>query len=76
LEAIDKSITGHCQSQMVIRCMHIALLCVQEDPSERPDMATVIFMLRSQSMTLPAPTAPTILFLNSTTGSQVPLTEK
>jgi hypothetical protein len=61
---------------MVIRCMHIALLCVQEDPSERPDMATVIFMLRSQSMTLPAPTAPTILFLNSTTGSQVPLTEK
>jgi serine/threonine protein kinase len=76
LEAIDKSISGVCPSQMLIRCIHIALLCVQEDPSERPDMATVIFMLRSQSMTLPAPTTPRVLFLNSTTYSQVPLSEK
>jgi hypothetical protein len=78
LEAIDRSVTGHCPSQGLIRCMHIALLCVQEDPSERPEMANIILMLRSQSMNLPVPTAPMVFLrsLSSTTGSQVPLSEE
>lgn len=56
----------------------VALLYVQEDPSERPNMATVILMLRSQSMTLPAPTSPMICLLSviSTASSHSPLSEE
>jgi hypothetical protein len=64
LEAIDKSVTGHCPAKELIRYMHIALLCVQEEPSKRPEIANVILMLRSHSMTLPAPTAPNALMVS------------
>ncbi|KAJ4790964.1 cysteine-rich RECEPTOR-like kinase [Rhynchospora pubera] len=35
------------------RCAHIALLCVQEDPTNRPTMATIRHMLGSPSLTIP-----------------------
>ncbi|KAJ4780048.1 cysteine-rich RECEPTOR-like kinase [Rhynchospora pubera] len=35
------------------RCTHIALLCVQEDPTNRPTMATIRNMLGSPSLTIP-----------------------
>ncbi|KAL6609733.1 hypothetical protein ACP70R_039702 [Stipagrostis hirtigluma subsp. patula] len=44
--------------QEMLRCVHVGLLCVQEDPHLRPAMASVIIMLNSRSITLPAPTAP------------------
>ncbi|KAL6841447.1 hypothetical protein ACP4OV_028965 [Aristida adscensionis] len=44
--------------QEMLRCIHIGLLCVQEDPQLRPGMASVVLMLNSRSITLPAPTAP------------------
>ncbi|KAJ3704929.1 hypothetical protein LUZ61_008634 [Rhynchospora tenuis] len=76
--AIDKSVSSHCPSQELIRCIHVGLLCVQDDPSERPNMASVLHMLRSESMTLPAPSAPPFLFsgANSAGCSQISLTEK
>lgn len=36
------------------RCVHIALLCVQEDPIDRPHMETVKNMLASPSMLIPS----------------------
>ena len=42
----------------VIRCIHIGLLCVQEDPTERPKMATIVLMLNSYSVSLPLPKKP------------------
>ncbi|KAG0518621.1 hypothetical protein BDA96_09G191700 [Sorghum bicolor] len=44
--------------QEMLRCIHIGLLCVQEDPHLRPSMASVVVMLNSRSITLPAPAAP------------------
>ncbi|TVU02142.1 hypothetical protein EJB05_52366 [Eragrostis curvula] len=44
--------------QEMLRCIHMALLCVQEDPQLRPSMASVVVMLNSRSITLPAPTVP------------------
>jgi hypothetical protein len=78
LETVDKSVIGRCPSQELIRCIHIALLCVQEDPSARPDMETVILMLKSRSMTLSTPTAPKFFFriVVSTTDNQIPVTEE
>ncbi|CBI29180.3 unnamed protein product, partial [Vitis vinifera] len=42
----------------VIRCIHMGLLCVQEDPDDRPSMASVVLMLSSYSVTLPLPQQP------------------
>ena len=44
--------------QEVSRCIHMGLLCAQEDPEDRPTMATVVLMLNSYSVTLPLPREP------------------
>ncbi|PQM36928.1 cysteine-rich receptor-like protein kinase 10 [Prunus yedoensis var. nudiflora] len=41
-----------------MRCIHIGLLCVQPNISERPTMASVVLMLTSNSLTLPVPSQP------------------
>ncbi|KAJ6793427.1 G-type lectin S-receptor-like serine/threonine-protein kinase [Iris pallida] len=40
------------------RCLHVGLLCIQENPEERPTMSTVVLMLRSEQMALSPPTSP------------------
>ncbi|CAI0407084.1 unnamed protein product [Linum tenue] len=42
----------------VARCIHIGLLCVQENINDRPTMAAVALMLCSHSVTLPLPSKP------------------
>ncbi|KAK6253021.1 hypothetical protein QUC31_014741 [Theobroma cacao] len=39
-------------------CLTVGLLCVQEDPSDRPTMSQVVFMLGSEIASLPAPKQP------------------
>lgn len=46
------------RAQEMLRCIHVALLCVQEDPLDRPSMASVVVMLNGRSITLPVPGAP------------------
>jgi hypothetical protein len=48
----------------MLRCIHVALLCVQEDAHLRPGMAAVVVMLNSNSITLPVPTPPAYLVPN------------
>ncbi|KAJ0101317.1 hypothetical protein Patl1_03700 [Pistacia atlantica] len=40
----------------------MGLLCVQEDPTDRPTMSTIVLMLNSYSVTLPAPQQPAFFF--------------
>ncbi|KAF7836272.1 Cysteine-rich receptor-like protein kinase 10 [Senna tora] len=42
----------------VLKCVHIGLLCVQEDAADRPTMSLVVVMLASDTMTLPNPKKP------------------
>ncbi|KAK6268933.1 hypothetical protein QUC31_013093 [Theobroma cacao] len=39
----------------MLRCIHIGLLCVQENVVDRPTLATVVLMLNSFSISLPVP---------------------
>ncbi|KFK31914.1 hypothetical protein AALP_AA6G175100 [Arabis alpina] len=55
LELLDPTFGEDYQSDEVTRCIHIALLCVQEDPVDRPTLSTVILMLTSSSISLPVP---------------------
>ena len=40
----------------ILRCIHIGLLCVQENVDDRPNMASVGLMMNSNSIALPLPT--------------------
>ena len=54
-----------------MRCFHIGLLCVQENPAKRPTMATIVLMLNSYSVSLPVPQRPA-LFNRYRTQSRTP----
>ncbi|KAL7213356.1 hypothetical protein ACSBR2_015970 [Camellia fascicularis] len=58
LDLMDSTLEGSYSRSEVIRCIHIGLLCVQEDPESRPSMATVVLMLNSYSVTLSVPQQP------------------
>ncbi|WVZ85384.1 hypothetical protein U9M48_032320 [Paspalum notatum var. saurae] len=59
--------------RQAMRCVHVALLCVQADRSKRPDMGPVITMLRSDGgAELPEPSLPGYV-VRSTTASGVRL---
>ncbi|XP_054787222.1 cysteine-rich receptor-like protein kinase 29 [Prosopis cineraria] len=51
----------------IMRSIHIALLCVQENAVERPTMASVELMLNSYSLSLPSPSRPPCLMNYSST---------
>ncbi|KAK3433336.1 hypothetical protein EUGRSUZ_D00850, partial [Eucalyptus grandis] len=57
LELVDANLIGSCPRNEALRLIHISLLCVQEDPSFRPTMSTVVLMLGSES-DLPHPKSP------------------
>ncbi|XP_048132900.1 cysteine-rich receptor-like protein kinase 44 isoform X7 [Rhodamnia argentea] len=54
---IDPSITSGSSTE-IARCIHIGLLCVQENFASRPSMASVFLMLNSHSVTLQVPSRP------------------
>ncbi|KAK2398466.1 putative receptor protein kinase [Trifolium repens] len=51
----------------IMRCIHIGLLCVQENAASRPTMASVVLMLNSHSLTLSRPSEPAF-FVGSEVG--------
>ncbi|XP_061353849.1 cysteine-rich receptor-like protein kinase 10 isoform X3 [Gastrolobium bilobum] len=52
----------------IMRCIHIGLLCVQENVASRPTMASVVLMLNSYSVTLSLPSEPAF-YVDSRTGN-------
>ncbi|CAO2842644.1 unnamed protein product [Amaranthus hypochondriacus] len=54
---IDPTLSTERITEMV-RCIHMGLLCVQENVEDRPTMSSVVLMLSSHSLTLPIPSHP------------------
>ncbi|KAJ0983302.1 hypothetical protein J5N97_011557 [Dioscorea zingiberensis] len=61
LDLKDQSLGDEFQAVEVMRCIHVGLLCVQEDPALRPRMASVVLMLSNFTMSLPKPSTPAFL---------------
>ncbi|XP_028059300.1 cysteine-rich receptor-like protein kinase 10 isoform X3 [Camellia sinensis] len=57
LDIVDSTLMTGSKSE-IMRCFHIGLLCVQENPTDRPTMASVVNMLISSSFTLSLPARP------------------
>ncbi|CAL5070208.1 unnamed protein product [Urochloa decumbens] len=55
---LDSSLMDTCPLDEVARCIHIGLLCVQNDPNSRPLMSEVVFMLENKTTALPIPMEP------------------
>ena len=54
---VDPTLNDGLQNE-IMRCIHIGLLCVQENVATRPTMTSVVLMLNSYSITLAIPSEP------------------
>ena len=59
MELIDEFLIlgNSCILSEVLRCIHVALLCVQQKPEDRPNMSSMVLMLSSDN-SLPNPRQP------------------
>ncbi|CAL9073495.1 unnamed protein product [Musa textilis] len=57
-EFMDPSLGDGYPTNEACRCFHVGLLCVQENPGDRPTMSSVLVMLKSEQMPLPLPNEP------------------
>ena len=74
MELLDPTIRDSYSEIEVNRCIHIALLCVQENPAERPTMDSIILMLNSDSVPMLSPQPPAV-FLQSRAQTNMPKSE-
>jgi hypothetical protein len=57
-ELADSSFMESCIGDEVVLCIHVALLCVQDNPDDRPLMSSIVSILDNGSTSLPAPNSP------------------
>jgi len=67
INIVDPSLNSNSRNEM-LRCIHIGLLCVQENLVNRPTMANIMLMLNSYSLSLSIPEEPAF-YINSRTRS-------
>uniref|UniRef100_A0A7N2R5L2 non-specific serine/threonine protein kinase n=2 Tax=Quercus lobata TaxID=97700 RepID=A0A7N2R5L2_QUELO len=58
LELMDPLLIDSFNRDEFLRYVHIGLLCVQEDASDRPTMSAVVVMLKSETVSLSPPERP------------------
>ncbi|KAL9236657.1 hypothetical protein vseg_011298 [Gypsophila vaccaria] len=58
LEFRDPALGNDFSKDQVERCLHVGLLCIQDDPAKRPNIASVLFMLHTEPIPLPLPELP------------------
>ncbi|KAM3693885.1 hypothetical protein ACJW31_07G018400 [Castanea mollissima] len=59
LDLMDETLQDSCIANQFVKCVNIGLLCVQENPGDRPTMMNVIKMLDIDTVNLPTPKRPT-----------------
>ncbi|GJR29107.1 cysteine-rich receptor-like protein kinase 26 [Tanacetum coccineum] len=57
----------------IIRSIHIGLLCVQENVTDRPTMGSIVLMLNSMSILLAPPSQPAFLVHSTITNPEIPI---
>ncbi|CAN6225365.1 unnamed protein product [Urochloa humidicola] len=60
-DLLDRCIVENCLLGEALLCIHMGLLCVQENPDDRPFMSSVVFNLENGCTTLPNPNHPAYL---------------
>ncbi|GJM99459.1 hypothetical protein PR202_ga16557 [Eleusine coracana subsp. coracana] len=55
---VDSTVAESCVLDEALLCIHVGLLCVQDDPNARPLMSSVVSILENGSVSLPMPDEP------------------
>ncbi|XP_042488834.1 cysteine-rich receptor-like protein kinase 10 [Macadamia integrifolia] len=63
VELIDTTLRENCSISEMTRCIHVGLLCVQENVADRPTMASVDLMFNSSSIIPPIPSSPPAFYV-------------
>ncbi|CAN6689044.1 unnamed protein product [Malus baccata var. baccata] len=58
LELMDPTLGDSCIKDQLLRCVHVGLLCVEENAANRPTMSDVLYMMTDQSTPVPLPEKP------------------
>ncbi|KAK4358390.1 hypothetical protein RND71_024000 [Anisodus tanguticus] len=65
MDLVDQSLHESCNKEEAIKCLNIGLLCVQEDPKDRPNTSNIVMMLASENIvSLPSPNQPAFMTRN------------
>ncbi|XP_044488838.1 cysteine-rich receptor-like protein kinase 19 [Mangifera indica] len=67
MEFMDETLDDTSLSCKLTRCLHIALLCVQENPMDRPSMPEVFSMLKTEMSNMMIPKKPAFSKQNEST---------
>ena len=57
-DLLDPTLHESCIEDQFMKCVKVGLLCVQEDPGDRPTMSSIVTMLDSETATVPTPQQP------------------
>ncbi|KAK3023714.1 hypothetical protein RJ639_042724 [Escallonia herrerae] len=71
LELVDPIIEHSFSVPEVLRCIQVGLLCVQQNPGDRPTMSTVVLMLDSDSEVLQQPKQPGFVAESSASETEI-----
>ncbi|PIA30480.1 hypothetical protein AQUCO_05500033v1 [Aquilegia coerulea] len=71
IEIMDKTLGDQWLESEALKCIHIGLLCLQQDASNRPTMTEVMLMLSSYTFTCPVPSQPAFYVKTSNAGTDV-----
>ncbi|PRQ55808.1 putative protein kinase RLK-Pelle-DLSV family [Rosa chinensis] len=61
LYLLEQTLGHSCNKDEYFKCVNVGLLCVQEDPGDWPTMSQVVFMLGSETATIPTPKQPAFI---------------
>lgn len=64
MDLVDQKLHESCNKEEAIKLINIGLLCVQEDPKDRPNTSNIIMMLGSENsniISLPRPNQPAFM---------------
>ncbi|KAG6394006.1 hypothetical protein SASPL_144582 [Salvia splendens] len=68
LSFVEESIANRETEEEIVRCIQIGLLCVQQNPKDRPSVEILLSMLSRDIVELPVPNQPAFSENGSTTG--------
>ncbi|KAF7086581.1 hypothetical protein CFC21_089867 [Triticum aestivum] len=69
-ELVDSIFGCACWPSLLLRCVHVGLLCVQDHPNDRPLMSSVMLMLENENTLLPTPKQPAYFALSNCEGRE------
>ncbi|KAL6853473.1 hypothetical protein ACP4OV_019502 [Aristida adscensionis] len=70
VELLDEAMDGSFSYSEVLRCIQVALLCVEVQPRNRPLMSSVVMMLASENAMVPEPNEPGVNIGKSTSDTE------